>query len=1082
MKSACLCSQSPCNCAAQHDSRTQSNWNRPGLSSLRYRYARHAGLLANMRARLATMQINIKQDDGSSSAYHPLQGLSTRALSDPSIALLDGWASIGDVLGFYQERIANEGFLRTARERRSILEMARLVGYELKPGVAASVFLAYTLDKSQLESVLLPVGTRAQSVPGPGEVAQNFETSEETKLRWDWNNLRPRSDAPQNIQLAKVLSLSQLYVAGTSSNLKPGERIFLRFDDSAEMGVLRTVSKIEAQASANRTQIQLQALPELLQILAILAFPILQAAWPFAQKQKNPDEWKKLSYETQSLSSTVVRVMQQAWLGNLSLLQRVLSNVEKDIANPQPLVSQPGGSSSLLNNNINAVPKFSNFFDAYMPTRSNLDSGLSNALDAFEAATVLAVKAWSAQDDAGAVTDPSQFVNQLLEANVPQARNKQQLARSLGTSFVRGADNHPQMLFHFAPRLRQHFYNAWRNAELAHSNPQLKAVYAMRANLALFGANTARPAAYDVNNKILPQKDWPDWTIDYNEAKDSAFLDGAHEAILAQGYAVISMLGGQRRALKIKQADTIQRSAYGISGKTTRLQFEQEWWNGNQDNMSDLRATLVLAQSDELNLANAPITEVVKGNEIVLDALYNELESGRWIILSGERADIPGVTGVKVAELLMISGLRQDYNPNLAGDSIHTRLLLATSTAYEYKRDSITIYGNVVKATHGETRIETLGSGDGAASWQSFALKQAPLTFVAANNPRGVDSTLKVLVDQIEWHESASLLGSGPQARQFISKTSDDGKTSVQFGNGQDGARLPTGVENIQAVYRQGLGEAGNVRAGQINMLISRPLGVREVINPLPASGGAERESRDQARANLPLAVMALDRLVALDDYANFTRNFAGIGKAQVSRISDGKQQLIHLSIAGANDAPIDTSSDLYLNLLAALRSYGDPDLPLRVQVRELVLLIVNARIKLLPDYQWEVVEAAARQNLLQAFSFERRALGQAALLCEVIALLQNVAGVAYVDVDHFGGVPEKKAQPDGSRRLLDLDELATRVAQINHSNDDDFDEAPLSNAVLANAAGLENGGLRPAQLLLFTSQIADTIILNQIK
>ena len=60
------------------------------------------------------------------------------------MALFDAWATIGDVLTFYQERIANEGYLRTATERRSVLELARLVGYQPRPGVAASVHLAYT--------------------------------------------------------------------------------------------------------------------------------------------------------------------------------------------------------------------------------------------------------------------------------------------------------------------------------------------------------------------------------------------------------------------------------------------------------------------------------------------------------------------------------------------------------------------------------------------------------------------------------------------------------------------------------------------------------------------------------------------------------------------------------------------------------------------------------------------------------------------------------------------------------------------------------------------------------------------------
>ena len=53
-----------------------------------------------------------------------------------------------DVLAFYQERLANESFLRTATERRSILELARLIGYQPSPGVAASTWLAFTLQEA----------------------------------------------------------------------------------------------------------------------------------------------------------------------------------------------------------------------------------------------------------------------------------------------------------------------------------------------------------------------------------------------------------------------------------------------------------------------------------------------------------------------------------------------------------------------------------------------------------------------------------------------------------------------------------------------------------------------------------------------------------------------------------------------------------------------------------------------------------------------------------------------------------------------------------------------------------------------
>ena len=101
----------------------QSTTNRPGLNALTYRVGTHATFLETMLARL------------SSKDYPELAALKTRNPGDPAIALLDSWALVADVLTFYQERIANEGYLRTATERRSILELARLVGYKLRPGV-----------------------------------------------------------------------------------------------------------------------------------------------------------------------------------------------------------------------------------------------------------------------------------------------------------------------------------------------------------------------------------------------------------------------------------------------------------------------------------------------------------------------------------------------------------------------------------------------------------------------------------------------------------------------------------------------------------------------------------------------------------------------------------------------------------------------------------------------------------------------------------------------------------------------------------------------------------------------------------
>jgi len=108
--------------------------NRPGLDHLRYRVGVYGAFLETMLARL------------SSRDYPAFQALTTRDPGDPAIALLDSWAVVADVLTFYTERFVNEGYLRTATERRSVLELARLIGYALRPGVSATV--GRTIDRA----------------------------------------------------------------------------------------------------------------------------------------------------------------------------------------------------------------------------------------------------------------------------------------------------------------------------------------------------------------------------------------------------------------------------------------------------------------------------------------------------------------------------------------------------------------------------------------------------------------------------------------------------------------------------------------------------------------------------------------------------------------------------------------------------------------------------------------------------------------------------------------------------------------------------------------------------------------------
>jgi predicted phage baseplate assembly protein len=591
-----------------------------------------------------------------------------------------------------------------------------------------------------------------------------------------------------------------------------------------------------------------------------------------------------------------------------------------------------------------------------------------------------------------------------------------------------------------------------------------------------------------------------------HEQEQVIHLDGRHDAILPDSWIVVetpadhelATSGGTPLVLQARRPNASgSRAEYGMSGPATRVELDKAWIrlpdraSAGHDDFAMIRQTAVYAQAEALELAEEPIPQPVCGghdDRIELDGFYEDLEAGRWVVVSGER-EIESTSGVRFSELSMLSSVSHGVrilapagdaggtSPRpLAGDRTHTFIELHDQLAYCFKRDTVRIHGNVVLATHGETRAEVLGSGDGSTPNQEFVLKQSPLTYVPADAPSGVDTSLEVYISDVQWREADALVGLLPTDRQFVTHTGDDAKTAVVFGNGREGARLPTGVENVRAVYRSGIGRAGNVKGEQISLLSTRPLGAKAVINPLPASGGADRETRDQARRNAPLAVMALDRLVSVQDYEDFARVFAGIGKSHAVELSDGRRQLVHLTIAGADDAPIDPSSSLYRHLTAALRRFGDPDQAFRVDVRELLLLVLSARVRVRPDRRWDHVEPRVRAALVEAFGFERRELGEDALLSVAIAAIQGVSGVEWVDVDVFGGIPERVPAASG-RRLLEPGEIA-RAIQTLVARDAARGPSPR---VRVNLAGVEGGRLRPAQLAVLSPLVPATLILNEV-
>ena len=144
--------------------------------------------------------------------------------------------------------------------------------------------------------------------------------------------------------------------------------------------------------------------------------------------------------------------------------------------------------------------------------------------------------------------------------------------------------------------------------------------------------------------------------------------------------------------------------------------------------------------------------------------------------------------------------------------------------------------------------------------------------------------------------------------------------------------------------------------------------------------------------------------------------------------------------------------------------------------------MIVSAKVRILSDYQWTSVAPMIRTALSDAFSFERRLLGQDVVLSEVISIIQQVPGVNYVDVDILDCASEAEAKnPDIlNDKLKGLAGVDTRWVG----------EQPLQpkQRITVNLAQVEpmasdrSRRIRPAQLAILSPEVADTLILKELK
>jgi predicted phage baseplate assembly protein len=193
---------------------------------------------------------------------------------------------------------------------------------------------------------------------------------------------------------------------------------------------------------------------------------------------------------------------------------------------------------------------------------------------------------------------------------------------------------------------------------------------------------------------------------------------------------------------------------------------------------------------------------------------------------------------------------------------------------------------------------------------------------------------VRVWVNQLEWKEVRSFYGQPSDAKAFITHEDEQGKTHVVFGDGQNGARLPTGVNNVVASYRYGSG-AEAPAAGSLTVVLQPQPGLRAVRNPVPVGGGADPDPPDKVRQQAPRSVLTFNRAVSIDDYEVIAAQAPGVVRAKAAVAFDPLAQRPRITVwVGDDQGAVDAAK-------AAFAATADPNrLPNVVAAKARVLTL----------------------------------------------------------------------------------------------------------------------------------------------
>ena len=329
------------------------------------------------------------------------------------------------------------------------------------------------------------------------------------------------------------------------------------------------------------------------------------------------------------------------------------------------------------------------------------------------------------------------------------------------------------------------------------------------------------------------------------------------------------------------------------------------------------------------------------------------------------------------------------------------------------------VFGNLVEATQGKTQAEAiLGSGDNTQIFQTFKLPAPPLTYLLSVGTSPPETPeLQIYVNNRLWSYAPTLFGRRSDEEIYIVREDGDNNSYVQFGDGKTGVRLPTGFENVSAVFRTGTGAFGALKEGT-KVQGGKLEGLDKIQMPDVSSGGSEPEDGANAKAAAPAKVQSLDRLVGLQDFEFEVAAISGVARARAAWQLRNNIPAVVITVlmeTGRSGESVAVGEVIgHYNQCRGPNRY-----PVIVEQGSRQYVRVDVDYAVDPSFREELVnqeiafglgtnsgKKKGDDNPDGLFGAGNRTFGQAEYANTIVGIVQNVAGVKWAIVRVFNVLP----------------------------------------------------------------------------